>query len=122
MPEVKKRVLALDHDGCLGEIVDLIFYGKNTGLSNEDRKLLLDPTVRSKQTGQDKIKRLDILAKGLTWAMNLLEDKVKIATKEIEDEKGKVSNLLNNMRQAVFLIDGNWIVIPPVSEFTNHVS
>ena len=50
-----------------------------------------------------------------------LEDKVKIATQEIEDEKGKVSNLLNNMRQAVFLIDGNWIVIPPVSEFTNQV-
>ncbi len=50
-----------------------------------------------------------------------LEDKVKVATKEIEDEKGKVSNLLNNMRQAVFLIDGNWIVIPPVSEFTHQV-
>ncbi|MBG08890.1 MAG: hypothetical protein CME68_09040 [Halobacteriovoraceae bacterium] len=50
-----------------------------------------------------------------------LEDKVKAATQEIEDEKGKVSNLLNNMRQAVFLIDGNWIVIPPVSDFTNQV-
>jgi len=50
-----------------------------------------------------------------------LEDKVKAATQEIEEEKGKVSNLLNNMRQAVFLIDGNWIVIPPVSEFTHQV-
>lgn len=51
MPEsenVTKRVLALDHDGCLGEIVDLIYYGKDNDLSQEDRDLLIDPTMRSK--------------------------------------------------------------------------
>ena len=48
-----------------------------------------------------------------------LEDKVKEATQEIEEEKDKVSNLLNNMKQAIFCVNGDWNVIPPVSSFTD---
>ena len=50
-----------------------------------------------------------------------LEDKVKAATKEIEEEKQKVANLLNNMKQAIFSIDSQGIIVGPVSAFSKVV-
>jgi chemotaxis protein histidine kinase CheA len=50
-----------------------------------------------------------------------LEDKVKLATKEIEEEKIKVANLLNNMKQAIFSIDSKGIIVGPVSAYSSHV-
>lgn len=106
MPEsenVTKRVLALDHDGCLGEIVDLIYYGKDKDLSQEDRDLLLDPTMRSMQTSQDWTNRHNILERGLKWAMNLLKDEVTDKTLESIDDglKGEINKAKGNPK--VFL-------------------
>ncbi|MEE2742599.1 MAG: Hpt domain-containing protein, partial [Bdellovibrionota bacterium] len=50
-----------------------------------------------------------------------LEVKVKDATQEIENEKNKVDNLLNNMKQAIFVVDEDLNVIPPVSHYTGNV-
>ena len=50
-----------------------------------------------------------------------LEQKVKDATEEIEDEKHKVDNLLNNMKQAIFVVNEDLDVIPPVSHFASNV-
>ena len=50
-----------------------------------------------------------------------LEVKVKDATQEIETEKNKVDNLLNNMKQAIFVIDEELNVIPPVSHYAGNV-
>ena len=50
-----------------------------------------------------------------------LEDKVKAATKEIEEEKQKVANLLNNMKQAIFSINSEGIIVGPVSAFSKVV-
>jgi signal transduction histidine kinase len=54
------------------------------------------------------------------YAVNL-ENKVAERTKEIEEERLKVANLLNNMRQAVFSIDNKKEVVSPVSSFSNKV-
>ena len=50
-----------------------------------------------------------------------LEEKVKLATAHIEEEKQKVANLLNNMKQAIFSIDKDLKIIAPASAFSREV-
>ena len=50
----------------------------------------------------------DSLQKELKDYAENLEEKVKLATAHIEEEKQKVANLLNNMKQAIFSIDHNF--------------
>jgi signal transduction histidine kinase/HPt (histidine-containing phosphotransfer) domain-containing protein len=50
-----------------------------------------------------------------------LDQKVKEKTKEISEEKRKIADLLNNMKQAVFKIDSKGIILSPVSHFTTDV-
>lgn len=50
-----------------------------------------------------------------------LDAKVKERTKEVMEEKKKVSDLLNNMRQAVFKINEELEVVGPISGFSTQV-
>ena len=59
---------------------------------------------------------------------NHLQEEVDIKTKDLSEEKERALNseretseLLNNMKQAVFCIDGNAIVTPPVSLFSKNI-
>lgn len=59
---------------------------------------------------------------------NNLKDEVNIKTKNLNEEKEKALNseretseLLNNMKQAVFCIDGDAIITPPVSLFSKNI-
>ena len=50
-----------------------------------------------------------------------LDKKVQERTREVQEEKKKIADLLNNMKQAVFKINSDGIVVGPVSEFTSDV-
>ena len=50
-----------------------------------------------------------------------LDLKVKERTKEVMEEKRKIADLLNNMKQAVFKIDANLNVVAPVSRYAQDV-
>ncbi|MDC0253447.1 hypothetical protein OAK75_01015 [Bacteriovoracales bacterium] len=52
--------------------------------------------------------------KKLQGTNTLLEKKVEIRTKEI-------SEYMNNMKSAIFAIDSNFIILPPVSQFAEHL-
>lgn len=50
-----------------------------------------------------------------------LDKKVQERTKEAMDEKRKVAQLLDNMKQGVFKIDSEFKIVPPVSQFANDM-
>ncbi|MDC0255381.1 ATP-binding protein [Bacteriovoracales bacterium] len=59
---------------------------------------------------------------------NHLQEEVDIKTKVLKEEKEKAINseketseLLNNMKQAVFCIDGDGVISPPVSLFSKNI-
>ena len=66
------------------------------------------------------IQNQKLLSELKDYAENL-EEKVKLATAHIEEEKQKVANLLNNMKQAIFSIDKHLNIIAPVSSFSSEV-
>jgi len=88
---------------------DLFLDRKEPKKSDELEKVVVsfNKMKRNLQVSHEKLK---------DYADNL-EEKVKEATQEIEEEKNNVSNLLNNMRQAIFCVNADWNVISPVSSF-----
>ncbi len=78
----------------------------------------LDNVVLSLNKMKEKLKSSHEQLKD--YSLNL-ENKVREATEEIESEKNKVDDLLNNMKQAIFVVNEDLVVIPPVSHFATNV-
>ena len=103
-------------------------YASSFNLSELDRDdLALDREEQKRSDELEKVvdsfntmkKNLKISHEQLKDYAENLEEKVREATREIEEEKNKVSNLLNNMQQAIFCVNADWSVIPPVSSYSS---
>ena len=56
----------------------------------------------------------------LDYSKNL-EYKIKDATKEINKEKNIIWNLLNNIQVSIFVIGSDFLILPPVSNFSKFL-
>ncbi len=63
----------------------------------------------------------DLMRKEVKDFIENLDQKVQERTREVNEEKRKISNLLNNMKQAVFKVDMSKKVTGPMSAYTNRV-
>ena len=50
-----------------------------------------------------------------------LEYKIRDATKEINEEKNKIGTLLNNIQVSIFVIGSDFLILPPVSDFSEFL-
>jgi len=64
---------------------------------------------------------IDSAQKKLKEANERLEDQVKDRTKQLAEELKKISNLLNNMRQAVFTVNSKGEILAPVSKYSESL-
>ena len=69
----------------------------------------------------EKNKRLVIFQEQLVEMNHSLEEKVKERTIEIERALKEISNLLDNMSQAIFSIDSEGKIMAPVSNFARKI-
>lgn len=56
----------------------------------------------------------------LDYSRNL-EKKILEATKEINEEKNKIANLMNNIQVSIFVIGKDFLILPPVSNFSKFL-
>ena len=100
------------------DLDDLSSGNLDLGRKENNKRDELDKVVGSFNKMKDNLK---ISHEKLKDYAENLEEKVKLATREIEEEKNKVGNLLNNMKQAIFSVDGKGHIIPPVSDYASEV-
>ncbi|MBF0359963.1 MAG: Hpt domain-containing protein [Oligoflexia bacterium] len=46
---------------------------------------------------------------------------IRKITSSLENERNNIANLLNNMQQAIFIVNENGVIIPPVSSYTKEI-
>ena len=115
---VSRHLSKMAHYADTLDLDDLSGEGLVLNRKKQNTKDELEEVVMSFNGMKDNLKISH--AKLKDYAENL-EDKVREATREIEEEKEKVSNLLNNMQQAVFSVCESLEVIGPVSAYTDEV-
>jgi chemotaxis protein histidine kinase CheA len=64
---------------------------------------------------------IDSAQKKLKDANDRLEDQVRDRTQQLAEELKKISNLLNNMRQAVFTVNAKGEILAPVSKYSESL-
>jgi PAS domain S-box-containing protein len=65
--------------------------------------------------------KLKLLYRKIEKANSRLENKVKARTNELFSSLNETKDILNNMRQAVFSADENYLIIYPVSKYSEEI-